>query len=213
MNDCVNAEARDRLPELLTGGLADAELFAVARHVDDCADCKAELELLRSARGALLAATPAIDYAAIVDRLPAPSAMPRAGRTAQRWSSWRMAAAASVVALAAVGASFLARGTTPATTTTQAVAVAPVAKAPASATVTAPPVVPAEPVRVASAEMAEPHVTKVASAAHELAVQGDLSDLSAADLQALLDGVNTMDAVPAAEPDLGTAGVTLTGGT
>ena len=58
MNDCSNAEIRDRLPDLLHERLDASARATVAAHVADCADCREELELLRDVRAALAAQTP-----------------------------------------------------------------------------------------------------------------------------------------------------------
>src|SRR6266567_4578699 len=93
MNDCINADIRDRLPELLHEQL-DAETRAlVMAHVDGCADCRAELELLRGTYRMLTARTPQVDVARIVQALPA-------RRVARRpWVNWQMAAAATILVI------------------------------------------------------------------------------------------------------------------
>ena len=50
MNDCVNAEARDALPDLLHGRLSELDTATMKAHVESCADCRAELELMRAVR-------------------------------------------------------------------------------------------------------------------------------------------------------------------
>lgn len=200
MNDCVNAEIRDRFPDLLNGRLPETDVFAVSAHVSTCAECSAELELLRTMRGAMLAATPRIDYAAIVDRLPAPGRAVAPAR--RRWSGRWLAAAAAVVAVAGTSATLFLRSSTD-LPVTPVVAMAPTAVSPAHDSMR-----PAA--RQVSTPVAAPAV-QVASATHELRVHGDLSDLSESDLRALLDGVDAMDAIPAAEPDITDGGFPLTG--
>ena len=53
MSDCPNAEIRDLLPDLLHDRLDAPTRARVLAHVDGCADCRSELELLRSLRGSL----------------------------------------------------------------------------------------------------------------------------------------------------------------
>ncbi len=48
MNDCINVKIRDLLPTYLHGKCDDEQEEMVATHIADCADCTAELELLRS---------------------------------------------------------------------------------------------------------------------------------------------------------------------
>src|SRR4029078_419075 len=47
MNDCLNAEMRDLLPDLLHDRLAADVRAAVTAHVSACIDCREELEVLR----------------------------------------------------------------------------------------------------------------------------------------------------------------------
>ncbi len=117
MTDCENAEIRDLLPDLAAEALGSAERLRVQRHVDGCAECRAELALLRSVR-ALRPRAVSIDVAKIVAHLPRPmtasAADPdptiislsarreaarvptvAAGRRAR--SVWRMAAAIGVI--------------------------------------------------------------------------------------------------------------------
>ena len=73
MNDCPNAEIRDRLPDLLHEHLDAGARAQVMAHVERCADCRAELALLREARS-LLATAPLVDVGRIVRALPSPAA-------------------------------------------------------------------------------------------------------------------------------------------
>lgn len=93
MRDCMNAEMKDLLPDLLQGSGA-AELHARVRaHLESCAECRDELELLRRLRGA--AVTPRIDTASIVAALPR---YPARWRRAARSPLLRIAAAVVLVA-------------------------------------------------------------------------------------------------------------------
>src|SRR5262245_4892473 len=98
MNDCVNAEMRDRLPELLHDRLPANVRAELVAHVTACADCREELELLRALRSMLAAPAPRVDVASIVGALPkAPSQLrPRLRRT---WADWRIAAAVTILAV------------------------------------------------------------------------------------------------------------------
>src|SRR5262245_6555376 len=98
MNDCVNAEMRDRLPELLHDRLPANVRAELVAHVAACADCREELELLRALRSVLGGPAPRVDVASIVSALPrAPSQLrPRSRRT---WADWRIAAAITVLAV------------------------------------------------------------------------------------------------------------------
>ena len=75
MNDCSNAEIRDRLPDLLHERLDASARAVVIAHVSGCVDCRDELELLRSVHTTLIAQTPRVDMAYIIGALPkAPAA-------------------------------------------------------------------------------------------------------------------------------------------
>src|ERR1043165_8137988 len=87
MNDCSNAEIRDRLPDLLHDRLDARARAEVVAHVEACADCRAELELLRSARAMFAAQAPRVDVGRIVQALPT-----RAQTRRRSWVNWRVAA-------------------------------------------------------------------------------------------------------------------------
>ncbi len=99
MNDCPNAEIRDRLPDLVHDRLDARTRARVVAHVDGCADCRSELELLRSLRGSLDRATPRVDVDRIVAALPTPASV-RPGQHRRAWrvlSDWRIAAAVTFI--------------------------------------------------------------------------------------------------------------------
>ena len=106
MNDCQNAEMRDQLPDLLNERLDGAARAVVMAHVDACADCRDELELLRVARGTLLKATPRVDLNFVIEALPLATRRTRVTPISRRpmWADWRIAAAA--VLLVAGGSSY-----------------------------------------------------------------------------------------------------------
>ncbi|HEX3868393.1 MAG TPA: zf-HC2 domain-containing protein, partial [Gemmatimonadaceae bacterium] len=113
MIDCPNAEIRDRLPDLLHDRLSASERAMVMAHVDACAECRAELELLRGVQRTLMARTPRVDVGAIVAALPKPGARSRDAsvvsigeRRRAPWSSWRAAAAITLLAVGAGAVSF-----------------------------------------------------------------------------------------------------------
>jgi len=117
MTDCENAEIRDLLPDLAAEALGSAERLRVQRHVDGCAECSAELALLRSVR-ALRPRAVSIDVAKIVAQLPRPmtanaadpdptiislsarreaARVPAVAAGRRSRSVWRMAAAIGVI--------------------------------------------------------------------------------------------------------------------
>ena len=68
MRDCVNAEMRDRLPDLLHDRLPAGDRAAVESHLSACDACRAELALLARVRES--ATTPPVNVAAVVQALP-----------------------------------------------------------------------------------------------------------------------------------------------
>jgi anti-sigma factor RsiW len=102
MNDCVNAEIRDQLPDLVHDRLTAAERATVLAHVEGCVDCRDELQLLRDAKTMFARGVPRVDVAYVVGALPkAPAG--RAARTGaarspkRTWSDWRIAAAVTLL--------------------------------------------------------------------------------------------------------------------
>jgi hypothetical protein len=88
---------RDRLPDLLHGRLDAAMRAEVERHVAACADCAAELDVLRTMRRSLTlpdVVNPAEVAAAVQHRLAAERVV-RRPRRARR--DWRVAAAAAIL--------------------------------------------------------------------------------------------------------------------
>lgn len=106
MNDCLNETMRDQLPLLAHDALDGAEAAAVQAHLTNCSACAVELRTLTAAAALFAAATPVVDTAAILARLPqAATARPslrlessaRGARPAFRMPRYALAAAASLV--------------------------------------------------------------------------------------------------------------------
>jgi len=210
MNDCPNAEIRDQLPDLLHDRLNPSARAAVLAHVDGCADCREELELLRGVRAAMVAGTPRVNVASIVRALPAPSAPRRATirPSRPRWADWRIAATITVLAAGASSVTLLnrahdaSRNTTVVPPSAAATALpsptpAPLAQRPADA---APSTTPAQRAPVPSAEQ------QVASVDDQTlppdpAADARLSTLDESQLRTLLTEIQQMKAVPITEPD------------
>jgi anti-sigma factor RsiW len=205
MNDCPNGEMRDRLPELLHGQLQGAERAAMEEHVASCADCQAELALLAGMRGALSRA-PAANVADIlfaIGKPPiapahAPSAPAQATplhrtRTRDGWGGWR--AAAAIAAITVGGAAVAVARHEPAVVGAPRVAIAPrvavdsplVARTPETTTVAT----------TTRAPQAGPRATR------QLAVSGDVSDLSDRELAALLGELESLEVLPSADVEAG----------
>lgn len=209
MNDCPNAEIRDQLPDLLHDRLDVSMRAAVMAHVDACVDCRAELELLRGVHGLLVARTPRVDVNYVVNALPKPSASTHAlpSRLTPRrrvWSDWRIAAAVTVLAVGGGSFALLRQGVTPTADTVLAqTSSIGSANTPPRDSITA-----ATPSRVADASAAPSGSTSVArgnaTSADEqagLASTARLADLNERQLQALLDQIDQLQAVPITEPE------------
>ena len=210
MNDCPNADIRDQLPDLLHERLDVSMRAAVMAHVDACVDCRAELELLRSVHEMLVSRTPRVDINYVVNALPKPMAATRAqpARLAPRrrvWSDWRIAAAVTVLAVGGGSFALLRQGVNPPTADTMLAQTSPVGSA---ATPSRDSVTVATPSRVADASSAPSGSTSVARGAAAsadeqagLATTARLADLNERQLQALLDQIDQLQAVPITEPE------------
>lgn len=206
MIDCPNAEMRDRLPDLLHERLDKSTRAAVMAHVGQCVDCRAELALLREARMALTSGVRSVDVAAIargvIARTEAPAAgVPAASRSRRRrtWSDWRIAASIAVIAAGAASIAVL-------RPKHEAVAPAPAPVVANTVAVTPPVAESVRPVR-------HPTVAPVAAAAQtaELSAGAGVGDLSDNDLRALLQDLESMDAVTPTDPEPVTVRVSTPG--
>jgi anti-sigma factor RsiW len=182
MRDCVDENIKDLLPDLVAGRLDGAERERVSAHVNACASCAAEVVVLRSA-SRVLSAAPSIDIARIVNALPAPPAQvvsldARREQRRPRRVNWRVAATIATIAVSGVSVALL-----------QSI-VRDGHKPP-----------------VAAHQKAA--VSKVTDADQSgLAVGGsNLNDLTESQMQALLDKLDEMDAVPSAEPQPAVSGM------
>ena len=68
MTDCQNVTMREALPELLHGRLADGERRLLEAHLVECVDCTDELAILEAVLAS--APTPAVDVTRIVMAIP-----------------------------------------------------------------------------------------------------------------------------------------------
>jgi len=107
MNDCSNVTMREMLPDLLNDRLATDARAQLQAHLESCADCRAELELLRRVRAA--APAPRVDASRIAGAI-APYRRPSMLVVASR--SWALRAAAAVILV--VGTTTLLRDDGPA---------------------------------------------------------------------------------------------------
>ena len=178
MNDCVNGDIRDLLPELVNGTLAAKDAPRVQDHVRKCDDCAAEVELLQTARAAMRLA-PTMDTARIAAAVQASTAQRLAARRVPARVA-RIASLALIVILAVVA---LWPASDDATVETAAQVAGPAAES-------------AQPV-AAQTPVAEP---RSARAPTQLALGGDISGLEEEELVALLEEVSALEAMPGEEP-------------
>src|SRR5262245_7458539 len=92
MTDCSNVTMREMLTDLLNDRLSSGARAEVGAHVKPCADCRAELRLVRSFRAASV--TPAVDAARIAARIAPYRATPAWIRASR---SWPVRAAAAII--------------------------------------------------------------------------------------------------------------------
>lgn len=190
MNNCIDTEIQEMLPDLLHGSLDGHQRQRVEAHLATCESCREDLDVIRTVKGAAVFA-PAIDVDRVVRQIP-PYRMIVPGveqPTRTRIVSW-LVAAAVVLAVVGGGSVLISRQlkTTP----------APVASTPP------------ESVKVANATKTSnnsqsPTVTKVESLApahpRALALASDIDGLSDGNLVRLMNDMNRFDALPAAEPE------------
>ena len=190
MNDCPNGDVRDVLPDYLNDRLAAPRRVEVERHLATCATCRDEVELLRALRATMHRA-PVVNVDAIAAAIPPYRAPERRSWT----TGWRTAAA--IAAIAVGGASFaLLHDDAPVARDASAPPVA-IAPAPDADSVHSP-VGPA----VARAPVTEPSTSPAPAIARsrELALAGgSIGDLSDGELSALVDDLESLDALPSAE--------------
>ena len=191
MIDCPNGDVRDALPDYLHDRLDTARRRRVEAHLAGCDACREELALLRALRVTMRRA-PAVDSEAIAAAIPPYRAPARRG-----WAvGWR--AAAAVVAIAVGGTSIaLLRGRAPAVRqdVTPYVQAVPTPRRESPTVAVTPSPVPRAP---AIASPSRQPVATVVS--RELAMAGgSINDLSDGELSALVDGIESLDAVPSTE--------------
>jgi anti-sigma factor RsiW len=194
MNDCVNAVMRDRLPDLLSDRLPANERAEVVAHVAACVHCREELELLRVLRSMLSASAPRIDVAQLVSALPKPPSHATQRPPRRTWADWRIAAAVTVLAVGGSSVALVNRG--------RHVSPAKVEAPRASTTDTPSP----SRGRISTGATKEAK-RRPASDTNQgddvggLGMSGHLSDLDDAQLQALINEIEEMKAVPITEPE------------
>lgn len=223
MGDCPRVDIRDALPDLVHDQLEPAVRARVEQHLLQCAECAAEVELLRALRSKLFvrpqvdvdrvaaavraAATAAreddtVSISTARQRRPMPE---RVARPVRRPAAhgWRIAAGIGLVA-AGVGGYALSRGGAPSLQRATESAAVSVASAPSPAPAAkagAPMSAPATPSSVSGFSSAADAAAGVGSQTPGgLILEGPVSDLSESDMQALLQTVGDLEAMPDLDP-------------
>ena len=223
MSECVSAEMRDALPDFVHGQLGVERTAAISAHLVECAECAAEVELLRAVV-ASAPATPTMDVERIASALPTPTrhgfllhrggahashpvaspTQPAMPRSSSVWSRSAVKIAAAVAIVTAGGLSLLvgrdvlrpeAQVGQAARTREAASPSATVSSAASSAA--------SGTVAVAAVTTPARQQTLQVTAASGagLSLVGELQELSDEHLTTLLKEMDRMDGLPAAEPD------------
>lgn len=192
MNNCVNVEVRDALPDFVNHRLSELDAVTMREHIESCADCQAEVAILREVRASARLA-PAMDVNRIASALPAYRApMPDVSRVGSR-RLWAIVATAAIVAVGGWGVT---RQSVSDDSSPSVAVVAPsTTSIPAASTSSELPA-PVIPSGSAAKPVEKPAEVQVAS----LSLVGATDDLSDADLETLVSALDGIDAMPSAEP-------------
>jgi hypothetical protein len=201
MNDCVNAEMRDQLPDLVHDRLTAADRTVLLAHVEACGDCRDELQLLRDAKTMFARGIPRVDVAYVVGALPkapAPRGVTRLepARRARRWNDWRIAAAVTLLIAGGGSYAMMSSHTAGASVDSAALSV------PSSSALSA----------VALVDSSTSDVDQLVVADDDQpaatgSMDARLGDLDEDQLNVLLKNIDDLRAVPASEPEPVSIGV------
>lgn len=184
MTDCSNGEMRDLLPRLLNDTVEVLERASVEGHLAACAECRAELALLGALRESLRPVT-GVDVSAIIGALPDLRTSRR-----ERWRGWRAAAAIAAITLGATSVVV-------ATRNDRAERSAEMAIAPQRDTLDVQRTLATERGSRVAAGRAGVETRRAATAApRELALEHGFGDLTDGELSALLNEIESLDALP-----------------
>jgi anti-sigma factor RsiW len=191
---------REALPDLLHGRLSPLDTATMNAHVESCADCRAELELLREVRASAPLAPP-MDYDRIAASLPAYGGIKTSAppRTSVRVNFRTIGIVAAGLVVAFAGWSMTRSSLNPGQPSTSVVASAPVTSVVTPSTTAE--TLPAEASKGTSEIVSGE--TQVAS----LSLVGSTQDLSDADLEQLTSDLEELEALPSAEPQTVTLAV------
>jgi anti-sigma factor RsiW len=179
MRDCPDGALRDLLPLYVSGQLGDADHARVEAHVQGCADCTAEIELLRATVRAF--EVKPIDAATISAKLPTA----RSARRARPFHSqplWRVAAVITFM-IAGTATMMVVRQPSAGSLMLDTLATLPADGRPTPAETT-----------IAANTLSGQHATSTISFGN------NLSDLTDAQLEALLASLDRMDGTVSADP-------------
>ena len=180
MNECMNSEIQDLLPDLEHGQLAAAVRQQVEAHLAGCESCREDLRIIRTVKSAAVFA-PSIDAESVVRQIP-PYRMPVPAKQAparNRMVEWLVA---GTVAVFLVGGGALLSNRQPEPQNPVVIQETP----DNSGGVVLPPT--PTPVRV------EGHTPA-------LSLVADTHELSDGNLQQLMDEMENFDALPNSEPE------------
>jgi hypothetical protein len=184
MNECIDRDIQEMLPELLHHTLGSGERERIEYHLATCDSCREELAVLRTVNSAAVFA-PAIDVGSIVRQIPPyqriiPSVQaPARSRVAQ----WLVAA---TVAVLLIGGGSLVVNRQPTTV----------------AAVNPAPQIPSSPQQASNQQ--RPGIqsaSSVPTAARGFALSTDVASLSDGDLVQLMNEMDNFDALPATEAE------------
>lgn len=188
MTDCPNAEIRDLLPDWVHGTLRGHAASEVAAHVATCEPCAREVELLKALRGAM-DIDPPIDVervaAAVTQRTLGAAGRPKRRRLVP------IVGGLAVAASALFAAFLVSEGEEGDATMTPVSAVA-------GAPDTAMPRATGSSDSGSAGAVVSPPAMRLADAG--MGVGGALSDLDDAGLEALLQRLDAMEAIPLVSP-------------
>jgi hypothetical protein len=193
MNNCMEIEIQEILPDLLHRTLAAGTRARVEAHVASCEQCREELAVLRAVQSAAIFA-PVINVDQVVRQIPPyQKIVPAVERPATtRLVSW-LVAATMAIAVIGGGSLVLARRDVPSTQTAAGITDPPVSNPSPAAP---------EPTNVAgSRSQPGPTVTAVVPHTHALALAADVGGLSDGNLEQLMTEMAQFDALPATDAD------------
>ena len=190
MNNCMETEIQEMLPDLLHRTLAADARARVEAHVASCEQCREELEVLRTVKSAAVFA-PVINVDQVVRQIPPyQKIVPAVERPATtRVVSW-LVAATMAIAVIGGGSLVLARRDVPPAVVSNPKVSTPSPDAQGPTTV--------------AGSASQPEPSTIAAAAphtHALALAADVGGLSDGNLEQLMTEMAQFDALPATEAD------------